>query len=72
MYHAQLDDAQKLRVYDHWRKRKIRVVVATQASFGLGIDNPNVRFVIHHTIAKSLSNYYQVGQRSLEVGIGVG
>lgn len=64
VYHAQLEDAQKLRVYDGWRKRSIKVVVATQASFGLGIDNPNVRFVIHHTIAKSMSNYYQESGRA--------
>ncbi|GAA6008635.1 hypothetical protein JCM11491_003377 [Sporobolomyces phaffii] len=64
VYHAYIDDAEKLRVHDHWRERKIQVVCATSASFGLGIDHPSVRYVVHHTLAKSLANYYQEGGRA--------
>lgn len=51
-------------MHDHWRDKRVHVVVATNASFGLGIDNPNVRYVVHHSLAKSLANFQQESGRA--------
>ncbi|EYU37468.1 hypothetical protein MIMGU_mgv1a001824mg [Erythranthe guttata] len=67
-YHADMDVHAREKVHMRWSSGKLQVIVGTVA-FGMGINKPDVRFVVHHSLSKSMETYYQESGRAGRDGL---
>ncbi|PIN04384.1 ATP-dependent DNA helicase [Handroanthus impetiginosus] len=67
-YHADMDVHAREKVHMRWSNGKLQVIVGTVA-FGMGINKPDVRFVVHHSLSKSMETYYQESGRAGRDGL---
>lgn len=67
-YHADMEVNAREKVHLRWSNSNLQVIVGTVA-FGMGINKPDVRFVIHHSLSKSMETYYQESGRAGRDGL---